>query len=109
MSPAIRDKIIINDSGLRSFWFIIRGYFKGIGEVLDKAEYLGREIETNDWLFEPEALAFLKEQEAACARADAACQLAIDAVAEFHKGQMDRNNRMRVWVDKKLAQRQQTP
>ena len=103
--PGVKNKLIINGNGLRAFGQIIKGWFRGIGTVIEGSEFLAEEIEDNNWLWEPEALEFKKEQETDCAEIDAACQTFIEALSKFHANQMDRNNRMRQWVDKKLSQK----
>lgn len=107
MSPGVRDKIIINSGGLKSFSHIIKGFFEGIDESLNAGEFAAREIENNDWLFEPAALDFLKDQESDCAVIDAACNLFVSQLLDFHKKQLMRNDAMRLWVDKKLQQQKQ--
>lgn len=105
--PYAKNKFIINHGGLRSFWRIIKGWAGGLDEVMDSASFLGDEMEENDLLQDPEALAFLAEQELDCAEIDSACERFIKAQAKFHSRQMDRNDRMRRWIDKKLAQQKQ--
>lgn len=102
------DKIIINHGGLRAYRAIIRGWFKGISIVLSGAMVLNQEIEEGGWSQDPDALAFLAEQEVDCAEIDNACERFLQAQAKFYSRQMDRNDRMRRWIDKKLAQ-QKTP
>jgi hypothetical protein len=104
--PYIRNKIIINDGVLLSFWFIVKGWLKGIGVVMEKGEFLAEEIEENGWLLEPDAIDFLHDQENDCAVIDAACHLFITQLADYHKKQMIRNDAMRLWVDAKLQQKQ---
>lgn len=106
--PNAPDKVIINHGGLRSFFYAISGWFHAIFEVLGPkrgAERLAWEIENNDWSQEQEAKDFLAEQEVDCAEIDKACETMIDALRKFHQRQMDRNDRMRVYIDNKLAQK----
>lgn len=107
--PQIRDKIIVNSGNLGSFWAIIKGWFKGINRTMAGSDFLAQEIEDNGWLQEADALEFLKEQEADCTAVDNACAQFVRALDEFHAKQMDRNDRMRLWIDKMLSQKPPTP
>jgi hypothetical protein len=106
--PGVRDKILINQLGLASFADIIRGLFDGIDDAMNAGEFIAREIEHYGWLFEADAQDFLKDQESDCAVIDAASNLFVSQLIDFHKKQLIRSDAMRLWVDKKLAN-QTTP
>ena len=107
--PRIPNKIIINDFGIKSFLLIIKGYLLGILAVLKGSKNIGWEIEDGGFGGEPEAMKFLAEQQIWCANVDDACKDFIAALAEAHAAQMQRNDTMRLWVDKMRAQKQQQP
>jgi hypothetical protein len=104
MSPRLPDKIIVNDAALRAFRLMMNGCFEAAFVLLAAAGVMGEEIEQHGRHDEPEAKAFLEEQEQDCAAVDAAAQVFLQAICEFNARQMARNEKMRVWIDQKLAQ-----
>lgn len=109
--PNSPDKIIINHGGLRSFQQIIDGYMDAIATTLvgeggrGGALMLGKEIEQGGWALLAEAKQFLAEQEKSCDEIDAAASIFVEALQAYHAAQIERNNRIRLWIDTKLAQR----
>ena len=101
--PYAADKIRLNGGGLAAFSAIVAGYFNAIAITMASSEQLGDEIEERGWLKEEDALVFLQQQVADCLTVDKACGAFIKALAKYHANQMDRNERMRIWIDSQLS------
>lgn len=100
--PLAPDKIRLNSGDIAGDDAISKGNAKAIQKAYANALVLGEEMEMYGWLLEPEALDFLKRQEALCAQYEG-------DYFEHHKHQQEHLkamrglvNDMRLYVDKML-------